>query len=136
MVQKRSAYQQSAASRQLVSNFNSTQLKAVIHHDDTYSVINLIFTDSSTTPTEMKTEVSIDVSELEKLLTSIVITTKDCHVKSLIEFYIRLEKKISSSKDKWDRNSLPQVIIFYLLYHIGSVSLFLLKCTPIVTGTL
>ncbi|XP_034241773.1 ATPase family AAA domain-containing protein 2-like [Thrips palmi] len=65
---------------------------------------------NSTSPTEMKKEVTIDTSDLEKLLTSIVIATKDCHVKSLTELYIRLEKKISSFSDKWDRSSLPQVL--------------------------
>lgn len=88
-----------------------TLIECVVFFHDSHLISNSIHTGTSTSPTDMKKEVSIDVSDLEKLLTSIVIATKDCHVKSLTEFYIRLEKKISSFKDMWDRSSLPEVTI-------------------------
>ena len=61
---------------------------------------------TSKTSTE---DLSVDYAELEKVLQQTLAVTKDCTIEMLTELYVRLEKKISLFKDKWDRTSLPQV---------------------------
>ncbi|XP_026279317.1 ATPase family AAA domain-containing protein 2 [Frankliniella occidentalis] len=60
------------------------------------------------TSTVIHEEVLINRPELEKLLKEIVSETEDCHVETLTELFIRMEKKILNFKDKWDRTSLHQ----------------------------
>lgn len=65
----------------------------------------------STSPAKtMKDEISIDSTELGKLVTLAVATTGDCTVEKLTELYVRIDKVISSYKNQWDRTSLPKAV--------------------------
>lgn len=63
-------------------------------------------------PKTTKEEISINTADLEKLLTQVIVFTKDCSAGKLTELYVRLEKKILSFRNEWDRSSLPQVCCY------------------------